>query len=642
MAGATAGETESFGRVSRIRGFLFENLTRAASAVGVVALLALLVYTALDAFQPATADPGWYLVYAGTLGVPMLLGAWYCWRHRAVGRVGLRSLAAVIAAGTVGAVLVLWLGGQLALLVLFAAIGPTAIALTLLARRRRALTVGGQTAGIVVGGGGIASIATFFAGTQATLVFTVAIGLPAVVVGRFLWDRPVARSVGATATALAALGAVAAAVILEVSLGLTGTDVSTVRLGVYALGAVLAVGAYGGRTLYRGDRGAIGLLAPFFLLAGALVGVLFHRTYVLTVPAWPLLYGVTVALPALAFAAQVFRSGEEGRTGVVLPLVPALGIVAALAVHTRYLVLAPNAMLAIGLSVLGAIGAYAFYVFSRDRPGKAGLLVPVVLAGGIGLGTLVARSMELAGPDAWLDIGFLTRSSHYEPALAGIHPALIGSLYLMFIVVLVSFPLGVGAAIYLEEYAPNNRWARFLEINISNLAGVPSVVYGLLGVAVFIRFGGLSKGAIVAGGFALSLLILPIVIISAQEAIRAVPDSLRQASYGMGATRWETVRNVVLPRALPGILTGTILSLGRAVGETAPLLMVGLAAIGGLPGALTGQGTAMPLTVFSWALDARPLFRENVAAAGAMTLLIVLLAMNASAIIIRNKYQQDQ
>jgi phosphate transport system permease protein len=166
-------------------------------------------------------------------------------------------------------------------------------------------------------------------------------------------------------------------------------------------------------------------------------------------------------------------------------------------------------------------------------------------------------------------------------------------------------------------------------------------VYGLLGVGVFVRYGGLPLGAVVVGGFTLSLLILPIVIISAQEAIRAVPDSLRQASYGMGATRLQTVRTVVLPRAVPGILTGTILALGRAVGETAPLLMVGLAAIGGVPDSLTGQGTAMPLQVFSWALDARPLFRENVAAAGAVTLLAVMLTMNGVAIVIRNRYQRD-
>jgi len=206
---------------------------------------------------------------------------------------------------------------------------------------------------------------------------------------------------------------------------------------------------------------------------------------------------------------------------------------------------------------------------------------------------------------------------------------------------LIVLPVGVLTAVYLSEYA-SERTRSVLKPTLEVLAGVPTVVYGLLGVAVFVRFGGLSLGAVVAGGFTLSLLILPIVIVTSQEAIRSVPDSLREASYGMGATRWQTVRYVVLPRAVPGILTSTILALGRAVGETAPLIMVGLAPIGGVPGALTEQGTAMPLQVFAWALDARELFREHVAAAGALTLLVTLVALNGTAVVIRNKYQREQ
>ncbi|MFB6153965.1 MAG: PstA family ABC transporter permease, partial [Halodesulfurarchaeum sp.] len=177
--------------------------------------------------------------------------------------------------------------------------------------------------------------------------------------------------------------------------------------------------------------------------------------------------------------------------------------------------------------------------------------------------------------------------------------------------------------------------------NISNLAGVPSVVYGILGLALFIRIANLAYGTLIVGALTVSLLILPIVIISAQEAIRSVPDSLRQASYGMGATRWQTVRNVVIPRALPGILTGTILALGRAIGETAPLIMIGVpTAYYSLPHGLRSKFTAMPMQIFSWADLPDEAFQHGVLAAGVVTLLAVLILMNGTAILIRNRYQR--
>jgi len=207
-------------------------------------------------------------------------------------------------------------------------------------------------------------------------------------------------------------------------------------------------------------------------------------------------------------------------------------------------------------------------------------------------------------------------------------------------------PVGIGAAIYLEEYAPSSglggKIVTLIEINIGNLAGVPSVVYGLLGLALFIRILNMPTGSVIAGGLAVGILILPIVIIAAQEAIRAVPDSMREASYGMGATRWQTTRDVVLPEALPGILTGTILALGRALGETAPLLLIGLASSVRLaPGGFFDLGAAMPRQIFSWSSELDPAFRHGVLAAGVITLLAVLLIMNATAIVIRNKYQRD-
>jgi phosphate transport system permease protein len=214
---------------------------------------------------------------------------------------------------------------------------------------------------------------------------------------------------------------------------------------------------------------------------------------------------------------------------------------------------------------------------------------------------------------------------------------------LMVVVAVLSFPVGVGAAVYLEEYAPNNRFTRIIDVNISNLAGVPSVVYGLLGLGLFVTYLDQPSGSLFVAGAALGLLILPIVIISSREAIRSVPSDMREASYGMGATRWQTVRNVVLPRAFPGILTGTILALGRAIGETAPLIMVGVASVQyNLPSALSDKLTAMPMQVYAWAsLFAGDDFYQRAVPAGVVVLVVVLLAMNSAAIVLRNRYQRE-
>jgi len=242
----------------------------------------------------------------------------------------------------------------------------------------------------------------------------------------------------------------------------------------------------------------------------------------------------------------------------------------------------------------------------------------------------------------WLDWGFLTNATSRFAEQAGLFPAIVGSVMMMGVIALSALPIGVGAAIYLEEYAPDNKLVRFIEINIGNLAGVPSVVYGLLGLAVFVQIMNLGMGTVIVGGFTVGLLILPIVIISAQEALRGVPDSRRQASFGMGATRWQTTKNVVLPEALPGILTGTILALGRAIGETAPLLMIGAAAsVYSPPSGLFDRFSAMPRQIYAWVGMPQQEFQYGVMAAGVVTLLTVLLLMNASAILIRNKYQRE-
>ncbi len=220
---------------------------------------------------------------------------------------------------------------------------------------------------------------------------------------------------------------------------------------------------------------------------------------------------------------------------------------------------------------------------------------------------------------------------------AGIYPAIIGSAFLIALTGVFTIFLGVGAAVYLEEYAADSQLKSFIEANIANLAGVPSIVYGLLGLAIFVR--GMQMGSsLIAGALTLTLLILPIVIVSTQESLRSVPDSQRQAAYGVGATQWQVIRDVVLPRALPGIMTGTILSLSRAIGETAPILMVGAAtSLFVSPDSLTAPFSAMPMMIFEWATLPEPEF-QHVAAAGIVVLLTILLLMNAVAILIRNKY----
>jgi phosphate transport system permease protein len=241
--------------------------------------------------------------------------------------------------------------------------------------------------------------------------------------------------------------------------------------------------------------------------------------------------------------------------------------------------------------------------------------------------------------------GFVHASLSSLPELAGVWQGVVGSALLMLFVVAVSFPLGIAAAVYLEEYARDNRVSRFINVNVRNLAGVPSIVYGLLGVAVFVE---LLKGAtggpsVISGGLTLAILVLPIVIITSAEALRAVPVAIREAGYGVGATRWQVIRSHVLPSAVPGILTGTILSLSRALGETAPLLLVGAVTgyltLGnqGLMAQLKGQFTTLPTIIFAWATLPNANFRALTSAAIIVLLTVILLA-NATAIVLRNRY----
>lgn len=256
---------------------------------------------------------------------------------------------------------------------------------------------------------------------------------------------------------------------------------------------------------------------------------------------------------------------------------------------------------------------------------------------------------------SWLTTDFVTRPQTSEPLTAGVRTAILGSLWTILFTVLLAFPLGVGAAIYLEEYATNNWLNRLVQTNINNLAGVPSIVYGILGLAIFVRtLEPLTSGEIfglvnpttangrtvLAAGLTLGLLVLPIIIINAQEAIRAVPQSLRQASYGIGATKWQTVWSHVLPNAMPGVLTGTILAISRAIGETAPLVVVGAStAISFDPTSPFSKFTTLPIQIYQWTSRPQDEFR-SLAAAAILVLLIILLSLNASAILLRNRFSR--
>jgi len=275
----------------------------------------------------------------------------------------------------------------------------------------------------------------------------------------------------------------------------------------------------------------------------------------------------------------------------------------------------------------------------------AGLALPILLGGGALAGAAIVGAFGFAAPDPWIDPGFVTEAPSRNAVDAGLYPAIVGSVIIIAIVALLSFILGVGAAVFLEEYTSGTgvvgTITRIIQINIANLAAVPSVVYGLLGLGLFANLLGFGYGTAVTASLTLSLLILPITVISAQEAIRSVPNDLRQASYGMGATRWQTTKNVVLPEALPGILTGTILALGRAIGETAPLIMIGAATtVFSAPSNIWSGFSAMPMQIFAWSDFPQSEFRYGVVAAGVVTLLIVLLGMNATAIIFRNKAER--
>ncbi len=265
-----------------------------------------------------------------------------------------------------------------------------------------------------------------------------------------------------------------------------------------------------------------------------------------------------------------------------------------------------------------------------------GVFLLAVLIGIAGLIVLLVDVLVDGLP--WLSWHFITDYASRRSAEAGIRAALLGTVWLMVLTAALTVPVGIGAAIYLEEYAPKNWLTRLIEINISNLAGVPSIVYGLLGLALFVQWMDLGR-SLLAAALTLSLLVLPIVILASREAIRAVPGTHREAAFALGATQWEVVKGVVMPSALPGMLTGVILAMSRAIGEAAPILAISaLVFVSFDPTSPLDRFTVLPIQIFNWVARPQGDFR-GLAAAGIIVLLIILLSMNSIAIFLRNRYQ---
>jgi len=260
-----------------------------------------------------------------------------------------------------------------------------------------------------------------------------------------------------------------------------------------------------------------------------------------------------------------------------------------------------------------------------------------ILVSLVSLATLFVDALSDGLP--WLDLQFLTSFPSRFPEQAGILAALFGSIWVVGLTALFSFPLGVGAALYLEEYSPKNWLTSFVQLNIANLAGVPSIVYGILSLGLFVEALALGR-SVLAGALTMTLLILPVIIVASQEAIRSVPRESRDGAYALGATRWQVVRGIVLPQALSGMLTGTILALSRAIGEAAPMIAIAaLVYIRFVPTGPLDRFTVMPIQIYNWVNLPQSEFR-GLAAAGIIVLLAVLLSMNSIAIFIRNRYQR--
>jgi len=461
-------------------------------------------------------------------------------------------------------------------------------------------------------------------------------------IGWFSAD-PVVRSVNDAAFATV-FGSLALSLIVYAVADALGPHDVAVYL-VFAATPPLLVVAHARR---YGESHLTGPAIPVSIPVGVAVGAVLAGPIDAVVGAlvdW-LMFLVIVTIPAAGLLGIVAARRISRRSGVLTAVIVLVlgvcGAVGAIAVGVD-----PSLGVVLASGVLAPVGVLVADTVRTRRAGVPGLFGPLVPVGGILLGAWLEGALGIRGLDAWLTPTLLLDSwSSTSATEAGIYPQLIGSIMIIGAMAVMSFPVGIGAAIYLEEYAPSTGWqgrlATALDVNISNLAGVPSVVYGLLGLALFRNAFGLAPGLVLAAGATLGLLILPIVIVASQEALRSVPNELRQGSYGLGASRWQTIRNVVLPQAVPGILTGTILALGRAIGETAPLVMIGVATTRfSPPDGLFSGATALPLQIFAAAGKNIPEFRTGVLAAASLVLLVTMLTMNATAILIRNRYEDN-
>jgi phosphate transport system permease protein len=519
-----------------LKGRLFEISLIGAILIGIASLLVLFGYIAFDAFRPLTASAQWYLLYFATL------------------------------------------------------VAPTA-AFTLYARR-----------------------------------------------------RPAVRAINAKAFAVAFGGSAASLTIYVVADAVSPYDVLIYLL--FGIIPPILVGTYARTT---GDTTYTGPAIPISIIVGIAVAAGLYdliRPVVGTITPWIAYFGI-VTLPVAAIISVVVTRRQSRREG----LFAAGGVLGATLVVVRGTLgvgIDPSFWVVLFSVLVVPVGYVIGETILTDSKGRIGVLGPFVIVGGVLVGAAIERQFGIQGLEGYFTPSLLLNSwDNLTASNAGVYPQIVGSIVIVGFMAALAFPVGIGAAVYLEEYAPDTGWggrlATLLEVNISNLAGIPSVVYGLLGLALFRNTLGFGTGVVIAAAGTLGLLILPIVVVSAQEAIRSVPDSLWQASYGMGASRWQTLRDVVFPEAIPGVLTGTILALARAIGETAPLIIIAVATTTySSPEGLFSSATALPLQIFAARSNFSPEFRHGIVPATAVVLLVLMLLMNTIAIVIRNRYGNEK
>ncbi len=645
MAVDRADGATQFERISRLRGRAFEVLSLAASMVGILMLAVLLVYVTVDAFNLQNASAGWLLSYYVTLVLPFLAFSLYSARDRALlGRTALVLGVGMVASAAVFTGIDRFVRSvprlSWPLFYLFVVVVPTTAYVGFVGSRRPVGLVGLGVTGRLVGGAGMgAALFALFGIFQAnTWLWAYTLGVfPAVCV--YVYSHRVLESPMPFSAGVVAL----AGAVVSLRRG-NPTALGLLALSVAPAGAFFL--RYGGRTRSRRDR-LLGLVALVVAVGGFLASTTLGLALTTVFPVRPItfwIYTWTLVVPLSAVVAVLVAGRSTRAQGVV-----GGGLVFLLAAGVSQLAafvgVTPSTALLYLLATSVPVVTYGQRTVEEGE-GVPGLALPAVLVGGSLAGAAVVRVMEFGAPNPWLDPSFLSGIANPVPTATGFFPPIVGSVLVISMVAVFSFVLGVGTAVFLEEYTPDSGpiavVTRVVQVNIANLAAVPSVVYGLLGLGVFVNLVGFGLGTAITAAVTLSLLILPITVISAQEAIRSVPDSLRNASYAMGATRWQTTRKVVLPEAFSGILTGTILALGRAIGETAPLIMIGApSVVFSAPDGVSDKVAAMPMQIFVWSSSAKTEFQYGVLAAGVVTLLAVLLALNGTAIILRNRSERE-